>query len=201
MTFPNCFSSISGAVILLIYPTLTRLFINDLGWSTLEYNFQIFLRTPSSLSIACTHQFLPHPPPKRRQILLIFCSLFWNQMNQSWILICCIPRYWLILEYVKVTSRLRELERFVSICRISECPVTTTQWVWTSCPFKNDVELWLVWLSGLSTSLRTEGSPVWFPVRAHFWVAGQVPSRGWVRGNHTLMFLSLALFLSPFPSV
>ena len=31
------------------------------------------------------------------------------------------------------------------------------------------------------------------------WVAGQVPSRGRVRGNHTLMFLSLSFFLpSPF---
>ena len=29
-----------------------------------------------------------------------------------------------------------------------------------------------------------------FPVRAHAWAAGQVPSRGHVRGNHTLMFLS-----------
>ena len=32
-----------------------------------------------------------------------------------------------------------------------------------------------------------------FPVREHAWVAGQVPSRGSVRGNHTLMFLSLFL--------
>ena len=35
---------------------------------------------------------------------------------------------------------------------------------------------WLVWLSGLSTGLWTKGSPVQFPVRAHAWVAGQVPS-------------------------
>ena len=34
-----------------------------------------------------------------------------------------------------------------------------------------------------------------FPVRAHAWVAGQVPSKGCVRGNHTLMFLSLSFFL------
>ena len=53
---------------------------------------------------------------------------------------------------------------------------------------------WLVWLSGLSVSLQSKGSLVWFPVRAHAWVAGQVPSRGHTRGNHTLMFLSL---LSP----
>ena len=32
----------------------------------------------------------------------------------------------------------------------------------------------LVWLIGLN--LQTEGSLVQFPVRAHAWVAGQVPS-------------------------
>ena len=37
---------------------------------------------------------------------------------------------------------------------------------------------WLVWLSGLSMGLRTKGSPVRFPVRAHAWVVGQVPSGG-----------------------
>ena len=57
---------------------------------------------------------------------------------------------------------------------------------------------WLVWLSELSTGLQTKGSPVWFPVRAHAWVAGQVPSRGRSRGNHTLMFLFLS-FLLPSP--
>ena len=65
---------------------------------------------------------------------------------------------------------------------------------------------WLVWLSGLSTSLQTKGSPVRFPVRAHAWVVGQVPSRGRLRGNHTLMLLSLVdislpLFLLPFRSL
>ena len=48
---------------------------------------------------------------------------------------------------------------------------------------------WLVWLSGLSAGLQTKGLPVRFPVRAHAWVAGQVPSRGRMRGNHTSMFL------------
>ena len=47
---------------------------------------------------------------------------------------------------------------------------------------------WLVWLSGLNI----KGLPVQFPVRAHAWVAGQVPSRGRVRGNHTLVFVSLS---------
>ena len=52
------------------------------------------------------------------------------------------------------------------------------------------LEPWLVWLSGWSASLKTKGLPVQFPVRAHAWVAGQVPSRGHARGNHTLIFLS-----------
>ena len=56
---------------------------------------------------------------------------------------------------------------------------------------------WLVWLSGLSDSLQTKGSWVWFPVRAHAWVVGQVPSGGHVRGNYTLMFLSLSSSLLP----
>ena len=34
--------------------------------------------------------------------------------------------------------------------------------------------------------------------RAHAWVAGQVPSRGRTRGNHTLLFLSLS-FSIPSP--
>ena len=50
---------------------------------------------------------------------------------------------------------------------------------------------WLVWLNGLSVGLRSKGSLVQFPVGAHAWVAGQVPSRGRARSNHTLMFLSL----------
>ena len=44
--------------------------------------------------------------------------------------------------------------------------------------------------------LWTKGSPVRSPVRAHAWVAGQVPSGGYVRGNQTLMFLSLSFSLS-----
>ena len=35
------------------------------------------------------------------------------------------------------------------------------------------------------------------PSQAQAWVVGQVPSRGRVRGNHTLMFLSLSF---SFPS-
>ena len=64
---------------------------------------------------------------------------------------------------------------------------------------------WLVWLSGLSVGLQTKGFPVQSPVRAHAWVAGQVPGREHVRG-HQLMFLShidvsLPLFLPSFPSL
>ena len=47
----------------------------------------------------------------------------------------------------------------------------------------------------IESGLRTKGSPVRFPVRAHAWVAGQVPSGGHVRSNHTLMFLSLSFSL------
>ena len=56
---------------------------------------------------------------------------------------------------------------------------------------------WLLWLSRLSTGLRTEGLPVGFWVRAHAWVAGRVPSWGCTRGNQ-LMFLT-SMFFSLFP--
>ena len=59
--------------------------------------------------------------------------------------------------------------------------------------YKSRQEPSLVRLSGLSADLQTKGSPVWFPVRARAWVAGQVPSGGHTRGNHTLMFPSLSL--------
>ena len=56
-----------------------------------------------------------------------------------------------------------------------------------------------MWLSGLSAGLRIKGSLVRFLVRAHAWVAGQVPRPGHARGNHTLMFLSLSVSLpAPF---
>ena len=42
------------------------------------------------------------------------------------------------------------------------------------------------------------GTKAQFPVRAHAWVAGQVPSGDDLRGNHTLMFLSLSFSL-PYP--
>ena len=66
-------------------------------------------------------------------------------------------------------------------------------------PVEIQCEPWLVQFSGWSTGLETKGSLVPLPVRAHAWVAGQVPRRGCMGDNHTLMFLSL--FLPSFPSV
>ena len=40
--------------------------------------------------------------------------------------------------------------------------------------------------------LQTKGLPVQFPLRAHAWVVGQVPSMEHTRDNHTLMFLFLS---------
>ena len=59
---------------------------------------------------------------------------------------------------------------------------------------------WLAWLSGLRAGPKTRGSLVQLPVRAQSWVVGQVPSRGYMRGNHTLLFLSLAFSL-PSPCI
>ena len=41
----------------------------------------------------------------------------------------------------------------------------------------------------ISADLPTKGPQVPFPVRAHAWVAGQVPTEGHMRYHHTLMFL------------
>ena len=54
-------------------------------------------------------------------------------------------------------------------------------------------EPWLVWLSGLSASLQTEGSSVQFPVRHMSGLWARIPSRGCSRGNYTLMFPSFSL--------
>ena len=52
-----------------------------------------------------------------------------------------------------------------------------------------------MWLNGVSASLWTKGSQVQFPVRAHAWVAGQVPSKRCMTGDHALMFLFLSFSL------
>ena len=52
----------------------------------------------------------------------------------------------------------------------------------------------------IQCELQTKGLPVQFPVRAHAWVAGQVPSRG-PRVRQAHIDVSLSLFLPPFPSL
>ena len=47
----------------------------------------------------------------------------------------------------------------------------------------------------MECGLRTKGLPARFLVRAPAWVAGWDPAGGHVRGNHTLMFLSLSFSL------
>ena len=59
----------------------------------------------------------------------------------------------------------------------------------------NNSSCWCGSVSGLSAGQQSKGSLVRFPVRAHAWVSGQVPSTGCTRGNHTLMFLSLSFSL------
>ena len=73
--------------------------------------------------------------------------------------------------------------------------VTCTNSKENAASLKNTFGPWLVGLSGLSADQGTKGLPVGFPVRVHAWVVGQVPSRGYVRGIHTLMFLSLSFSL------
>ena len=61
-------------------------------------------------------------------------------------------------------------------------------------PDKDAVKPWLVWHSGLRAGLRTNGSLVQFPVRAHVWVVGQVPPVGamWEATIHWYFSPSLA---------
>ena len=101
------------------------------------------------------------------------CGAYWTSQSQLWI--------W----GSTVTA-------FVVLAQAFVASLSTVSSYWKFAP-------WLVWLSGLSASLWTTGSPVRFPVRAHAWVAGQVPSWGCARGNHTLLFLSPSSSLpSPF---
>ncbi|KAF6081805.1 hypothetical protein HJG60_008821 [Phyllostomus discolor] len=58
-----------------------------------------------------------------------------------------------------------------------------------------------VHFSGVSASLQTNRSPVRFPVRAHAWVSGQVPSRGRSLEGQPHTDVSLPLFLPPLPSL
>ena len=67
--------------------------------------------------------------------------------------------------------------------KVSNQSDTLQQFKKTSRKYKNPGKTWLVWLSGLSAILQTERLLVRFPVRAHAWVAGQVPGWGYGRGN------------------
>ena len=49
----------------------------------------------------------------------------------------------------------------------------------------------------MSAGLRTKGSPVRFPVRAHAWVAGQVPSE-WGEARERQQHTHVSFPLSPF---
>ena len=64
---------------------------------------------------------------------------------------------------------------------------------------------WPAWLSWLNVVPPSERLLVRFPVRAHAWVVGQVPSYGCARGNQSLhlshISVSLPLFLPSFPSL
>ena len=64
-----------------------------------------------------------------------------------------------------------------------------------SCLIKENRALAVRVAQWIEHRLRTKGPPVRFPVRAHAWVACQVPSEVHSRGNHTLMFLSLSFSL------
>ena len=57
-----------------------------------------------------------------------------------------------------------------------------------------------MWLSGLSAGLRTKGSLVPFPIRAHAWVVCWVPSGG-ASDRQPHIDVSLPLFLPPFPPI
>ena len=97
------------------------------------------------------------------------------------------PQLWLFLGGAVLSASPTAFSLMTSNCSLSQVIL-----------YRRKTESWLVWLSGLSVGLQTKGSPVRFPVRAHAWVAGLVPSWGHMRGNHTLMFLSLS-FSFPAP--
>ena len=54
---------------------------------------------------------------------------------------------------------------------------------------------WLVWLSGRMLACESKDHQLNSESKAHAWVASQVPSRGHMRGKHTLMFLSFCFSL------
>ena len=77
--------------------------------------------------------------------------------------------------------------------KVPTCQVSANSSKWRILP-------WLVWFSGLSASLWTRRLLVRFPVRAHAWVVGQVPSWGRVRGNQLMYLSHIDVFLTLLPS-
>ena len=90
-------------------------------------------------------------------------------------------KYFIVLCVDRITCEERQPSR-----SISQAPLYS---------FNKELEPWLVWIGGLSAGLKTKGSLVRCPFRAHTWVPGWVPSRGHSRGNHTLMSFSLSFSL------
>ena len=87
-------------------------------------------------------------------------------------------------------------EKGILVPRWWECRLVQPLWENSiEFPQKTKNGSWLVWLSELSTRLQTKESSVRCPVMAHAWVMGQVPSRGCMSSNHTLMFFSLSFSL------
>ena len=122
---------------------------------------------------------------KESKSYLFFLS---DQQKNTFLVCCrilvissCLPwdKDWKLLLYYKVNWQ-HSMSMYQKI------------WNWYTV-YKNTTQPWLMWLSGLSAGLRAKGSPVQLPVRAHAWVAGQVPSRGRTGGSHT--DVSLPLFL------
>ena len=62
----------------------------------------------------------------------------------------------------------------------------------STCPWVIHISYLSSPLAGVAQRIECWTQSVWFPVRAHAWVAGQVPSGGHTRDNHTLMVLSLS---------
>ena len=99
----------------------------------------------------------------------------------------CLQEIYIKYEHIMVHSKMWEGDNdIMQIPKQSWTSYTDTR--------KCALQPWVVWLSGLSASLQIKASLVRFPVRAHAWVVDQVPSRGRVRGSHTL-FLSLSFYL------
>ena len=57
---------------------------------------------------------------------------------------------------------------------------------------------YVLWL-GLGVVLQTQRSPVWFPVRAHAWVVGQIPTWGQARGNWSMLLCHIYVSLPVSP--